>query len=1002
MVFTRLRNRRRMRPARRLGYEALEPRLLLSVTGEEQELVYLLNRARHDPVAYQLEEDLSVDLSDVSPRPPLAVNDSLFASAGFHAEEMATYDYFDHQSPITGDWPNKMARDHGYALPASWSNDANYIESIGAGTWYYPASVPLKELIEDIGIDPPGHRIHLLGISDFHAGNREIGVGYAFNASSMFDHYWAIHATRRSTDDIFLTGVVFTDDNGDGRYDAGEGLAGVTIDAGGQSTATNAAGGWSIQVTPGQYTVTASGGGFSGTSTAHVLVGNDNIEIDFISGQPWGVINFEENTPPAAADDLYLATRDAALNVPAAGVLANDTDADQDPLSALLVTANDPASVSLQADGSFTYTPPPGFTGTDRFIYRADDGTALSEAATVTIGVAEPLGVTDSWQASGLDPSAGDVWYHFQTARAGYVTWVTSGGEATVTLYDPSGNQLAVSTPQGDGQRVDYLADAAGQAYYVRVAGSGNDIQLRLANLVQLTGTALTVYGTADADVFQYGSSASYQVTINGLGYRFQDGLLATVQFTGGAGPDTALLFGSAAAETFSLYPDHGSMVRDGLEVNVAETSTIRVRGQGGSDVAHLYDSPADDVYTGTSAYGRLVEPGSGLFLMASQVGQITVHGSGQGNDVARLYGTPGDDQAQAGPAAASLSGSGFSHQVIGFPAVHMFADEIGSPGDRGNDRLQLSDSPGDDVFTARLSEVSLAGDTWFVRGVGFDTAEATATTGADEGWFYGTPGNERYEGRPDQITFTGTVAGSTYTNLARRFPWAVAFAKAGSDDQAELFDTAGKDGFMGTFVYGRMAGTRDDGVGYFHRTVRFDSVIARSSGGDDVARFEDGPFNDTFDAQPEVAWLNNGKAIQRVEGFPLVIATDVENPDAQGQDADVGTSVAYLTGHNLVEKPDGTRVVTGQTGAGQAYVIRAEAFDQYHYSQLSEPAGPPAAVGAAAGGSDRLEQTLAAVAQEMARLAKRLPDQPQHTDAVDWVLEHIRWLGDRQGALRL
>jgi uncharacterized protein YkwD len=51
------------------------------------------------------------------PRPPLAVSNSLFTSAEFHADEMATYDYFAHQSAVTSDWPNKMARDAGYALP---------------------------------------------------------------------------------------------------------------------------------------------------------------------------------------------------------------------------------------------------------------------------------------------------------------------------------------------------------------------------------------------------------------------------------------------------------------------------------------------------------------------------------------------------------------------------------------------------------------------------------------------------------------------------------------------------------------------------------------------------------------------------------------------------------------------------------------------------------------------------------------------------------------------
>ena len=87
----------------------------------------------------------------VLPTPPVAPNAALASAAGFRAGEMADYDYFAHQSPITGDWPNRVARDHGYPLPAFWPNEANNIESIqfgnataGAALWTF--------------IDSPGHR----------------------------------------------------------------------------------------------------------------------------------------------------------------------------------------------------------------------------------------------------------------------------------------------------------------------------------------------------------------------------------------------------------------------------------------------------------------------------------------------------------------------------------------------------------------------------------------------------------------------------------------------------------------------------------------------------------------------------------------------------------------------------------------------------------------------------------------------------------------------------
>jgi VCBS repeat-containing protein len=68
-------------------------------------------------------------------------------------------------------------------------------------------------------------------------------------------------------------------------------------------------------------------------------------------------------------------------------VLANDTDADDDGLTAVLVTGASSGTVMLNANGSFSYVPAVGFTGSATFTYQADDGTARSNAATVTIAV---------------------------------------------------------------------------------------------------------------------------------------------------------------------------------------------------------------------------------------------------------------------------------------------------------------------------------------------------------------------------------------------------------------------------------------------------------------------------------------------------------------------------------------------------------------------------------------------------------------------------------------
>ncbi|MEZ5993913.1 MAG: hypothetical protein R3E76_16385 [Planctomycetota bacterium] len=275
-------------------------------TANEMAFIYELNRARQNPQRYDTENSLGGILNGVAAQPPLALNENLVQSARFHSTEMATAGYFAHQSAVTGDYPNKMARDAGYPLYTGWTDNANYIESLAAnggsfsGVTYSPTDA-LRNLIIDAGVTPPGHRIHLLAMDPFNQDFREIGTGYAqgahwSNSSPWSAAYWAIHTGRRNTDPIRMFGVVYDDANGNGRYDSGEGLGGVTVNATGpstQNTTTNAQGAYVLVVTSGSWTVTCSGGSFQGTSNATVSVGSNNVEVDFASGRPAGERDFE-------------------------------------------------------------------------------------------------------------------------------------------------------------------------------------------------------------------------------------------------------------------------------------------------------------------------------------------------------------------------------------------------------------------------------------------------------------------------------------------------------------------------------------------------------------------------------------------------------------------------------------------------------------------------------------------------------------------------------------
>ena len=95
-------------------------------------------------------------------------------------------------------------------------------------------------------------------------------------------------------------------------------------------------------------------------------------------------LRFVPNTPPVAEDDDYQMWG-TELTVPASGVLANDTDGEDDPLTAQLADDPEKGTVVVNPDGSFTYTPGASFDGVDSFTYRANDGTELGNVATVSI-----------------------------------------------------------------------------------------------------------------------------------------------------------------------------------------------------------------------------------------------------------------------------------------------------------------------------------------------------------------------------------------------------------------------------------------------------------------------------------------------------------------------------------------------------------------------------------------------------------------------------------------
>ncbi|WP_158298981.1 beta strand repeat-containing protein [Sphingomonas psychrotolerans] len=127
------------------------------------------------------------------------------------------------------------------------------------------------------------------------------------------------------------------------------------------------------------YTVTVADG-HGGTTTQDVTV--------TITGEG-------DNLPPDAVDDAYAVTGNATLTVDANdGVLANDTDDNgvgtgpgEASVTAFDATSANGGTVTVNPDGSFSYEPAVGFTGSDSFTYTLTDADGETDTATVTVNV---------------------------------------------------------------------------------------------------------------------------------------------------------------------------------------------------------------------------------------------------------------------------------------------------------------------------------------------------------------------------------------------------------------------------------------------------------------------------------------------------------------------------------------------------------------------------------------------------------------------------------------
>ncbi|MCA1816957.1 MAG: Ig-like domain-containing protein [Acidobacteria bacterium] len=160
---------------------------------------------------------------------------------------------------------------------------------------------------------------------------------------------------------------------------------------------------------------------------------------------------------PLAFADSYNTAKDTALSVPAPGVLANDTGTPAPTAQPIAggATAHG-GSVTLNADGSFNYTPPAGFQGADTFTYTATNGLSPNDAATVTINVDDGPFVTTTSPTNGATNVAqtSNITINFSepvnAAAASFSLQCPSGSPQSFTLLNASPSASFTLDPSAD------------------------------------------------------------------------------------------------------------------------------------------------------------------------------------------------------------------------------------------------------------------------------------------------------------------------------------------------------------------------------------------------------------------------------------------------------------------------------------------------------------------------------------------------------------------------
>jgi hypothetical protein len=213
------------------------------------------------------------------------------------------------------------------------------------------------------------------------------------------------------------------DDSG---ADAGEILSVTTT-----GTIPTLQGGYVLMNADGTFRYFAPNAEFSGTDRFSYTM------TDGFNGEVQAIVTITVTSTsdgPDARDNTYSVDEDTTLNINAPGILGNDTtNSDGSALALSDYTQPAHGTVTINPDGSFTYTPVTNYNGPDSFTYTIQDGNGDTDTATIAITVM-PISDMPTLNITNAPGNVFESALPTGSSAGGIGTFVVSAIQSTTTM----------------------------------------------------------------------------------------------------------------------------------------------------------------------------------------------------------------------------------------------------------------------------------------------------------------------------------------------------------------------------------------------------------------------------------------------------------------------------------------------------------------------------------------------------------------------------------------